>query len=265
MNDICNFMPANKEYSDTTYCHFVYETGLKKLNMPLFHSYYRMHLAIKGSGKLIQHKSEHPIYPGCVFFTFPEAQYTLKGDNSFAYMYISFSTNTAQALLENSGVNKSTCVFYGMEHLLDMWITSVRRITPNNAIMLTESVFMHTMSYISDTTFSAGGIKADRFKQIVEYINIRYCDPSLSLAKIAELFFYNEKYVSRILKERLGIRFSGYLNDLRISKAVEIMNSEKYSVAEIASKCGFSDSCYFSKVFKKAIGVSPSDYMANHF
>ena len=55
-----------------------------------------------------------------------------------------------------------------------------------------------------------------------------------------------------------------YLTQIRIEQAKSyLINSNIYSISEIADMCGFSDQYYFSRVFKKTVGVSPRDYKKN--
>ena len=58
----------------------------------------------------------------------------------------------------------------------------------------------------------------------------------------------------------MKVNFKQYLNKLRINHALEIMKDTTLSITEVAMQCGFSDSTYFSKVFKKYTGKSPLDY-----
>ena len=58
----------------------------------------------------------------------------------------------------------------------------------------------------------------------------------------------------------MGISLFAYINTLKIQQACEIMQNEKCTLTEIATRCGFNTSSYFCKIFKKIIGISPSEY-----
>ena len=58
----------------------------------------------------------------------------------------------------------------------------------------------------------------------------------------------------------MEINFTDYLADIRIKHAIQLLEQNKLSVSELAEKCGYSDPLYFSRVFKKITGVSPSKY-----
>lgn len=71
----------------------------------------------------------------------------------------------------------------------------------------------------------------------------------------------SESYISRRFKSTVGVSINEYINFIRVSKAVEILESKKMPITEIAINCGFNDSNYFSTVFKKLKGVTPYKYM----
>lgn len=67
-------------------------------------------------------------------------------------------------------------------------------------------------------------------------------------------------YLSRVFKEGTGENFIDYLTKLRIEKAKELLSTTQYSMKEICMMSGYSDPNYFSKTFKKNVGVTPTEY-----
>ena len=63
-----------------------------------------------------------------------------------------------------------------------------------------------------------------------------------------------------LFKKNLGMTFTEHLNQTRVGKSCSLLTSTTLSLSEIASRCGFEDQSYFSKVFKKQMGVSPKEY-----
>jgi two-component system response regulator YesN len=58
--------------------------------------------------------------------------------------------------------------------------------------------------------------------------------------------------------------FSGYLNRLRIDQACRLLEKEDYTIAQISSMVGYSEQSYFSRVFKKMTGMTPSKWRAKY-
>lgn len=258
MEDICNFLPKKSGSGNIEYYHFVYESNFRKLRQPFFFTRYGAYLVFKGYGVLKTKSKEYQLNPGTMFFTFPSISFELSGNTSFTYLYITFNGEGAKPLLDTFGISDENCVFDGMEQLSSFWMTSIRRINPVNSIALTESVLLYSLSFIGDSEKATQS--TNRFDSILSYVNENFSDPTLSVKKVADLFFYSEKYLSSLFVKNTGVKFTEYLNNLRVSHATTLAD-KKLSITEISARCGFSDPLYFSKVFKKITGKSPSEYV----
>ena len=89
-------------------------------------------------------------------------------------------------------------------------------------------------------------------------------NPELSVASMAEHIGVSETYFRRIFERIMGERPLDFLNKLRISYASEHLESGFYNIESIAEMCGFRDAKYFSTVFRRIRGVSPSEYIKTH-
>lgn len=90
-----------------------------------------------------------------------------------------------------------------------------------------------------------------------------FADPNFDLDDLFAKFTLSKDYLRRQFIREKGISPVQLLNKLRIQNAQKILanrSSNHYKINEIAQMCGFSDQLYFSRVFKKATGVSPKDY-----
>lgn len=92
------------------------------------------------------------------------------------------------------------------------------------------------------------------------FVTERYGERGLTLEQVADALQVNPVYLSRTLKQELGISFSQLLTDIRMKKAVEMLASTDLTVHEISQRIGYETQHYFSTVFKKTIGVSPNQY-----
>ncbi|MDF1618528.1 helix-turn-helix domain-containing protein, partial [Petrocella sp. FN5] len=64
----------------------------------------------------------------------------------------------------------------------------------------------------------------------------------------------------KIFKEEIGLSFVEYVREKRMDIAKELLKTKNYSVKEICYKIGYNDPNYFSRLFKKLVGVSPTDF-----
>ena len=70
----------------------------------------------------------------------------------------------------------------------------------------------------------------------------------------------NHIYLSRLFKKETGETFLDYLTKFRLKKACILLTQNEYRIYEIASEVGINDSGYFSQVFRKYYGMTPSEY-----
>ncbi len=92
-----------------------------------------------------------------------------------------------------------------------------------------------------------------------EYMEEHYFE-NISLNGIAEKVRISPAYLSSLFSQQLGITFIDYLNEVRIDHACVYLKQNMFKTYEIAYKVGFRDEKYFSKVFRKVKGMSPSEY-----
>ena len=96
-------------------------------------------------------------------------------------------------------------------------------------------------------------------EQAINYIHDHFAD-QLSLSLVAEEVRLSESYLSRKLKKALGITFVEYVTKLRMDKAVEYLETGRYSVNDISYMLGYCEYRYFSGCFKKYTGYTPSKF-----
>ena len=107
------------------------------------------------------------------------------------------------------------------------------------------------------------GKRRDKSKNVIEmskdYIKENF-NKDISLDEISRAVNISPYYFSRIFKEGTGENFIEYLTSIRIEKAKELLSTTEYSMKEIGMMCGYSDPNYFSRSFKKNVGVTPTEY-----
>lgn len=82
----------------------------------------------------------------------------------------------------------------------------------------------------------------------------------ISLDDISRRINISSYYFSKLFKEETGVNFIEYLTDLRMEKSKELLASPNMSIKDICVSVGYQDPNYFSRIFKKINGVTPSEY-----
>ena len=100
----------------------------------------------------------------------------------------------------------------------------------------------------------------NQLQDVLDYMNIHFCE-DISSADLARRFGYSEGYFCRHFKVVTGLSPMIYIRILRLEKARELLQKGQYSFSEIASRCGFSSSTYFTRCFKSHFKLTPSEYL----
>ena len=95
------------------------------------------------------------------------------------------------------------------------------------------------------------------------YIQENY-SRDISLDDVSSQVNISPYYFSKIFKEETGENFIEYLTRVRIDKAKELLVDENVSVKEAGIQSGYSDPNYFSRIFKKQMDMTPSEYKAKY-
>lgn len=96
-------------------------------------------------------------------------------------------------------------------------------------------------------------------RRAIDYIDAHYCE-EVTLNQLSQKLYVSNYYLSRMFKKELGVNFIDYLNELRIKKAKLLLANAKYKTYEVAEAVGVPNSHYFSKLFKKYVGMTASEY-----
>lgn len=100
-------------------------------------------------------------------------------------------------------------------------------------------------------------------KKISEYIEENY-NKDISLVQVANYIGFSSFYLSKLIKENLEINYVTYVTTIRIQKAKQLLEENELNVSEVAYEVGYSEPKYFSNVFKRMVGMTPSEYRKNN-
>lgn len=99
----------------------------------------------------------------------------------------------------------------------------------------------------------------ENLKKVLQYIGEHYSSP-IRLSELAELVNMNEQYFCRYFKKNIGKTITEYINVIRVEKAATALAETEDKIIDIASACGFDNTGYFIRRFKKEKGMTPSEY-----
>lgn len=111
--------------------------------------------------------------------------------------------------------------------------------------------------------FQAGMKDTNLAATIEKYIIDNYKDSSLCLNKISDKFQISESYFSHMFKEKTGVNFSVYLENIRMNEAARLVRDANINLGELYIHVGYNNPVTFRRAFKKIYGVTPSSMREN--
>jgi AraC-like DNA-binding protein len=228
----------------------------------------------------------HPSYAGIVFpvkgraiFTFRDKKYELEpgvilfagagmelskevvGNTPWEFILIHYEAKVSKEkdLLANAhflleiGTNNILCEL--LEELCQYHLRP-----DNRAKLKVKALFLRVLDEILATASHKKVLeKKDFIKEITNYIHEHYRE-NLSVSGLAEEFGIEGRQLAYLFKKNLGMSPQNYLTAYRMNKARDNLRTSKDTIIQIANQVGYTDSFYFSKLFKKYEGISPTYY-----
>lgn len=102
--------------------------------------------------------------------------------------------------------------------------------------------------------------RLEQVRESIEAFIREHYTAELSMQTVAKAMNYSDAYFCKLFKQCFEVNFSAYLNEYRIARAKELLQSTRLNVREVSTACGYSDSNYFTRVFKRITGKTPSEY-----
>ena len=203
---------------------------------------------------------------GCSFVAFPYSRFRIYNSSGLRYCWIEFSGFEVTGIMGRIAITQTHPVVRDMnvEHFEELFDLGERSEEPcirwrvGGRIMVLMSYYMER--YPGKTMESTGYvIKARR------YIEDHYTDPEFGVKNVAERLKIDRSHLYRLFKDEMGISVIDYIIHRRIACAEILLSNAALSVKDVAYSCGFSDQMYFSRVFKKTNGHTPTQFRENVF
>jgi two-component system response regulator YesN len=101
--------------------------------------------------------------------------------------------------------------------------------------------------------------------EIMKFIRDNFANKKLSIQMIADNTYLSKTYLCSFFKKSTGKTVNEYIMEIRIEKAKELLKENRVKLYEIATNIGFNDSNYFSAIFKKYVGCTPSEFREKYY
>lgn len=254
-NNICKLNLLQS--GDLVCTDFVYETANGQA-APQINEDYLLGLTVSGSGALLHGGKRYPLRHGTVFAVGSGECFSVENEDALCYLYIRFHGRRAEELATRFGMETVLYLRDMEDRPIRFAQDALSLASRDNLDLLTEATVLYVLAHIE----ASAPPREELLQKMLLLIGENFAKASFSLADISAALGYDAKYLSFYFKRKKGTGFSAYLRELRIKRAIFLMEQGVVSVKNVAMLSGFSDALYFSRIFKQEMGLSPKEYIA---
>ncbi|MCI5699911.1 MAG: AraC family transcriptional regulator [Lachnospiraceae bacterium] len=228
--------------------------------------HYKLHYVHDGCGQLQSYGKTYTIKKGQMFACFPEEIVYYQADATYPWQYswVAFDGLNSEQYLTSAGFRRDNLVIECPNKIIIEnafnEILSAEASAANTDLHYIGYLYI-ILSSIINTSSSEIAMKQSHgyIKEAISYIKANY-HTEISIEDISKSLSLDRKYFSKLFKMELNLSPSEYLMQFRISKACELLQTTNMTISEIAVTVGYSNQFSFSRVFKKHLGMSPTDF-----
>lgn len=213
---------------------------------------------IEGNSDYAYEDRAYSVSPGSVLFLPKGKGYVIRRFSTSQCIYVDFLTSEDTELSPFVKNYPNTSQFRDV--FLNLLSVHKQKRIGYEAEMMSLLYRLISMIQIADRTAYLPDIKYQKISAAVEYINKNYCNGQLRISKLAELSGVSVRYFNELFSVFFGVSPKEYIIRMQLETAKNLLISSTDPVSDIAFACGFSDVYYFSKVFKKSTGETPSAF-----
>ena len=217
-----------------------------------------------GSAAYVYNGETYRVQAGDSFVAFPNGMQYVRSDKDtpWAYYWVGFTGSEAASILHKMGFSETTPVLYTAQNetakKLFQQIYSLRGSRLSDSMAMTGALYI-LFSALYKALDCDRDIQPDIMQKALEYIESHW-DQNIQIGDICKAVNVSHSWLYRQFMKNVGESPVEYLLHQRINRSCYYLGNTNMSVSEVAAKCGFNDPLYYSRMFKKQIGLSPRQY-----
>lgn len=226
---------------------------------------YLFFIVLDGTGFLTYNGNNYELEKGSCVFIDCNNKYSHTSDN-WIIKWIHFNGKNIPNIYNEFKQRNGQNIFYsGGFTKYEKIINEINDFSNSNnyikSININEKISSLLTLIMSETINDFKNIQKQKhdIDSIKNYIDTNFIE-NITLDHLSNKFYINKYYLTRIFKSTYGITINNYINNLKITKAKELIRFSDLDFENIAINCGINDNNYFSRIFKKIEGISPKDY-----
>lgn len=215
--------------------------------------------------------------PGCSLSDIVSKEEAEQIRDAVKYLRVEQIGELAQRICRRCGTYNSysprtfMALFFLLEHMMMELITEKRKreqfkenyyyayLNAGSYQQVIKGAFLVVLQYAEEEKKLIRAKMDKPVSMAVQYMKNHY-QGQISLEEVASACSVSPNYLSKLFRNEMGIGFLDYLTQIRLKESEKLLEETNLPIREIAAKVGYLDEKYYSKLFKKATGIKPSDY-----
>lgn len=237
---------------------------------PGIRDHYLIHLILSGKGTFRLEDKTFNLQAGAVFLIKPSqlCQYQADAEDPWEYCWVGFNGACANKLVSRLPFSDAAPVHQARNpevlHGILMDLYRSRGMEAQDEAAMVGYLYLFISALMKETREAeprAASSSSQYVLNAIKYIQFNYSH-DISIDDVAKSVGVSRSHLYRVFMSNVGKSPIDYLTEYRIGEACNLLRTSNLSIAEVAISVGFFDQFYFSRVFKKSVGVPPSRYLA---
>ena len=214
---------------------------------------------------IVYHKGcKYHLYPGGVILYAPKEPQKYIFLNECKSLWMHFSGTSVQEILDSCALQSGVWQLNYDPHITELFFLLIQRFNHEITYKYTNASVIELLCCVSDKVHNTDTINCPvEIQNAVDYLNQNYLN-ECTIFKLCEISGYSRSQFSLLFKKYMKKTPMEYQRSLRLNSSRELLCSTNLTISEIAFCCGYDDALYFSRIFKKQYGMSPSQYRENN-
>lgn len=236
---------------------------------------YLIHYILKGSGFYQTGGKSCTVKAGSIFCIFPGdiVYYDTDLADPWSFCWFSFNGTKAEEYVRQIGLSRAKPVLVVGESssipaLMDILLEAYQT-QPSVGVFQRQASLFQLLAALEDSYGQSGKtpivprLSPSSVEKAIAFISYNY-HKAVSIAELARHVGLERSYFSKLFNTTMGCPPQIFLQKYRIEKAQLLLKTTGLSIGEVCECVGFSDIFYFSRIFKKSVGLCPTKYRAAH-
>lgn len=261
----------HSNFYDAVNCVWIGSGNEKDDSLPILGSHssnsYKLYYITEGNGTVTVDNVEYRLSPYQSFIAFPFSNIKIQSSDirPWKYRWIEFTGSEPAFLLNQTSFTRKTPIVGKLDlYQFERFFTENQEYSTSiYDIYRTVCRLIYLLTYYIEY-FPSKQTDIKGYAHIARsFIDKNYQRHDLTVKEVAKHVKIDRSYLYKLFKDETGLSIIDYINNKRISKAESLLHNKELSIKDIAETVGFSEQMYFSRVFKKFKGVSPSVFRKN--